>query len=38
MNGITFAILMILFGAIAYLTEDMNKIRQEIIDEEAKDK
>lgn len=38
MNGITFAILMILFGAVVYLTEDMNKIRQEIIDEEAKDK
>ena len=36
MNGITFAILMILFGAIAYLTEDINKIRREIIDEEDK--
>jgi len=38
MNGITFGVLMALCAGAIILTEDINKIRQEIIDEEAKDK
>lgn len=34
MNGIIFAIFMMLFGAIVYLTEDIIKIEEEIIEEE----
>ena len=36
MTGVGLLIISVLFGAIVYLTEDINKIREEIIEEERR--